>query len=70
MYCIVKVIEVNNQKYFSMLSWNGTYVDDNIQKAIIFSTAALATKQKEVIEALNPDDTFVVKQIVLQDLNS
>ena len=28
----------------------------------------LTKKQKEVLTALNPDDTFIVKQIVLQDI--
>lgn len=37
-------------------------------RAIIFPTAAVATKQKEVLAALNPNDTFTVKQIVLQDV--
>ena len=68
MYIIVKTIENNNYKHFSMLASNGTFVDDNLTKAIIFPTSALATKQKEVLAGLNPDDTFTVKQIVLQDI--
>ena len=68
MYVIVKNIENNNYTHFSMLASNGTFVDDNLARAIIFSTAAVATKQKEVLQALNPDDTFAVKQIVLQDI--
>lgn len=70
MYIIVKEIEQNEEKHFSMLASNGTYVDDDIRKAIIFSSSTIATKQKEVLESLNPDDTFTVKQIVLQDLAS
>lgn len=68
MYVVVKVLENNNYTHFSMLAANGTFVDDNLTKAIIFPTAALATKQKDVLAGLNPDDTFVVKQIVLQDV--
>ena len=68
MYVIVKNIENNNYAHFSMLVSNGTFVDDNLVKAIIFPTADVATKQKEVLQALNPDDTFTVKQIVLQDI--
>lgn len=68
MYVIVKNIENNNYTHFSMLASNGTFVDDNLTRAIIFPTAAVATKQKEVLAALNPDDTFTVKQIVLQDV--
>ena len=68
MYVIVKNIENNNYTHFSMLASNGTFVDDNLTKAIIFPTAAVATKQEEVLQALNPDDTFTVKQIVLQDI--
>lgn len=68
MYVIVKNIENNNYTHFSMLASNGTFVDDNLTKAIIFPTAAVATKQKEVLQTLNPDDTFTVKQIVLQDI--
>ena len=34
----------------------------------MFPTAAVATKQKEVLAALNPNDTFTVKQIVLQNV--
>lgn len=68
MYVIVKSIENNNYTHFSMLAANGTFVNDDLAKAIIFPTAALATKQKEVLEGLNPDDTFTVKQIVLQDI--
>lgn len=68
MYVIVKNIENNNYTHFSMLASNGTYTDKDLTKAVIFSTAELATKQKEVLAALNPDDTFKVKQIVLQDI--
>lgn len=68
MYVIVKNIENNNYTHFSMLASNGTFVDDNLARAIIFPTAAVATKQKEVLVALNPNDTFTVKQIVLQDV--
>lgn len=68
MYVIVKNIENNNYTHFSMLASNGTFVDDNLSRAIIFPSAAVATKQKEVLAALNPDDTFTVKQIVLQDV--
>lgn len=68
MYVIVKNIENNNYTHFSMLASNGTFVDDNLTRAIIFPSAAVATKQKEVLAALNPDDTFTVKQIVLQDV--
>lgn len=68
MYVIVKNITDSNFEHFSMLASNGTYTDGNLTKAVIFSTAELATKQKEVLAALNPDDTFTVKQIVLQDI--
>lgn len=68
MYVIVKNIENNNYTHFSMLASNGTFVDDNLARAIIFPTAAVATKQKEVLAVLNPNDTFTVKQIVLQDI--
>ena len=68
MYVIVKNITGSNFEHFSMLASNGTYTDGNLTKAVIFSTAELATKQKEVLAALNPDDTFTVKQIVLQDI--
>ena len=67
MYIIVKTIN-NDTKYFSMLSYNGTFVENNLNKAIIFSTSALATKQKEVLAALNPNETYTVKQIVLQNV--
>lgn len=68
MYVIVKNITDSNFEHFSMLASNGTYTDGNLTKAVIFSTAELATKQKEVLQTLNPDDTFAVKQIVLQDI--
>ena len=68
MYVIVKVIENEKYTHFSMLASNGTYTDGDLTKAVIFSTAELATKQKEVLAELNPDDTFTVKQIVLQDI--
>ena len=68
MYVIVKNITDSNFEHFSMLASNGTYTDGDLTKAVIFSTAELATKQKEVLAVLNPDDTFKVKQIVLQDI--
>lgn len=68
MYVIVKNIENSKFEHFSMLASNGTYTDGDLTKAVIFSTAELATKQKEVLQTLNPDDTFAVKQIVLQDI--
>lgn len=67
MYIVVKTVD-NTLKHFSMLAYNGTFVDDNISKAIIFPTSTLATKQRDVLAGLNPDDTFTVKQIVLQDV--
>lgn len=70
MYVVVKVTtNPNGLKHFSMLSANGTYVDDSINKAIIFSTAAIATKQKDVLASLNPDDTFEIRQVVLQTVS-
>ena len=68
MYVIVKSTTNSNFEHFSMLTSNGTYTDGDLTKAVIFSTAELATKQKEVLAALNPNDTFTVKQIVLQDI--
>lgn len=68
MYVIVKSTTDSNFEHFSMLASNGTYTDGDLTKAVIFSTKELATKQKEVLAALNPDDTFTVKQIVLQDI--
>ena len=68
MYIIVKSTTDSNFEHFSMLASNGTYTDKDLTKAVIFSTAELATKQKEVLAALNPDDTFKVKQIILQDI--
>lgn len=68
MYVIVKNIENNNYTHFSMLASNGIFVDDNLTKAVIFPTVELATKQKEVLAGLNPEETFTVKQIVLQDI--
>lgn len=68
MYVIVKSTTDSNFEHFSMLASNGTYTDGDLTKAVIFSTKELATKQKEVLAALNPDDTFIVKQIVLQDI--
>lgn len=68
MYVIVKTIENNNFTHFSMLASNGIFVDDNLTKAVIFPSVALANKQKEVLAGLNPEETFTVKQIVLQDI--
>ena len=68
MYVIVTSTTDSSFEHFSMLASNGTYTDKDLTKAVIFSTAELATKQKEVLSALNPDDTFTVKQIVLQDI--
>ena len=68
MYVIVKNTTDSNFEHFSMLASNGTYTNGDLTKAVIFSTKELATKQKEVLTALNPDDTFIVKQIVLQDI--
>ena len=68
MYVIVKNTTDSNFEHFSMLASNGTYTNGDLTKAVIFSTKELATKQKEVLSALNPDDTFTVKQIVLQDI--
>lgn len=68
MYVIVKSTTDSNFEHFSMLASNGTYTNGDLTKAVIFSTKELATKQKEVLAALNPDDTFIVKQIVLQDI--
>ena len=70
MFVIVTTNEDDEEEYFNMLAGNGTYVDTDIKKAVIFSTAAIANKQKDVLDSFDPDDTFVVKEIVLQDLQS
>lgn len=67
MYVIVKTVD-KKVTHFSMLASNGTFTDSDLRNAVIFDTAALATKQKEVLTSLNPKDTFTVKQIVLQDI--
>lgn len=51
-----------------MLASNRIFTNNNLTKVIIFPTEALATKQKDILEGLNPDDTFIVKQVVLQDI--
>lgn len=68
MYIVVKAVENNGIEYFTMLAYNGTYTTDDLTKVVIFPTSAIATKQKDALAALNPDDTFSVKQIVLQDV--
>lgn len=71
MFVIITTNEDDEEEYFSMLAGNGgIYVDTDIKKAVIFSTAAIASKQKDVLDSFNPDDTFVIKEIVLQDLQS
>ena len=35
MYVVVKNIENNNFTHFSMLASNGTFVDDDLRKAVI-----------------------------------
>lgn len=70
MFIIVVTNENNEEKYFNMLSGNGVYVDSDIKKAVIFSSSAIAIKQKDVLDSFKSDETFVVKEIVLEDLNS
>ena len=70
MFIIVTTNEDDEEEYFNMLAGNGTYVDTDIKKAVIFSTAAIANKQKDVLDSFDPEETFVVKEIVLQDLQS
>jgi len=70
MFVIVTTNEDDEEEYFNMLAGNGTYVDTDIKKAVIFSTAAIANKQKDVLDSFDPEETFVVKEIVLQDLQS
>lgn len=67
MYVIVKTVD-KKVTHFSMLASNGTFTDNDLRNAVVFDTAALATKQKEVLASLNQKDTFTVKQIVLQDI--
>ena len=70
MFVIVTTNEDDEEEYFNMLAGNGTYVDTDIKKAVIFSTAAIANKQKDVLDSFDPEETFVVKEIVLQGLES
>lgn len=70
MFIIVTTNENNEEEYFNMLAGNGIYVDADIKKAVIFSTAAIASKQKDVLDSFDPKETFVVKEIVLKDLQS
>ena len=68
MYVIIKELENSNFTHFSMLASNGIFVDDNLTKAVIFPTAELAIKQRDVLAGLNPEETFTVKEVVLQDI--
>lgn len=68
MFVIVKELENDAVKYFSMLAYNGTYMEDALAKACVFSSAAIASKQKDVLESLNPSETYVVKEVVLEDV--
>lgn len=70
MFIIVTTNENDEEEYFNMLAGNSIYVDTDIKKAVIFSTAAIASKQKDVLDSFDPEETFVVKEIVLQDLQS
>lgn len=70
MFIIVVTNEDDEEEYFNMLAGNGVYVDPDIKKAVIFSSSAIAIKQKDVLDSFEPDETFVVKEIVLEDLNS
>lgn len=70
MFIIVVTNEDGEEEYFNMLAGNGVYVDSDIKKAVIFSSSAIAIKQKDVLDSFEPDETFVVKEIVLEVLNS
>ena len=70
MYVVIKNIENDDLAIFSMLASNGTYTSEDLTKAVIFPTVELATKQKEVLAGLNPNDTFSIKEIVLEDVDT
>lgn len=64
MYVIIKT---NDSSYFYMLINSIVHTNTNIVKANIFDDLDLAKKQCEICNKLS-EDTFVVKQIVLQDI--
>ncbi len=65
MYVVIKNQENNEVSYFNMLVSNGTYVTNDLTKAIIFPSIELATACKELLVGLKPDDNFEIAEIVL-----
>lgn len=61
------IINTKDSSYFYMLNNNTVFTKPNILKTTIFNDLDMANKQCEVCNELS-NDTFVVKQVVLQDI--
>lgn len=61
------IINAKDSSYFYMLNNNTVFTKQNILKTTIFNDLDMANKQCEICNKLS-NDTFVVKQVVLQDI--
>lgn len=70
MYVLIKNPSdpAEDYEYFRMLANNGVYVEADITKAIVFKTATIALKQCDVLNALDTDNTYVVREVTLTEL--
>lgn len=61
------IVNAKDSSYFYMLNNSVVYTKPSILKTTIFDNLDLANKQCEICNELS-ENTFVVKQVVLQDV--
>lgn len=68
MYVLVTT-ENNELKYFTNLSYNGIFTDSDIRKSVIFNSSSLGTNQATILNTIDSNRTFTVKEITLEDVS-
>ena len=72
-YVVTKTVtdeeQVSTVTFLFMLANNGTYYTEDIEEAIVFHNAAVATKQAEIMTAIEDGDAvYAAKKVTLEDL--
>lgn len=70
MYVVIRTSENDTvYHYVRLLANNGVSTDDKLTNAVILSTSALATKLRDVCSAIDADNTYEIREVVIEEVS-
>lgn len=70
MYVVIRTSENDNiYHYVQLLANNGVATNDELTKAIIISTSAIATKLCDVCNAIDTNNTYEIREVVIEEVS-